>query len=452
MQSGEESEGFKKTSTDWTSCAILHDKMSVPVTINLSGSIKEQLPADIIDFIKRAGNAAEKRQQRLYLVGGVVRDLLLERGNLDVDMVVEGDAIKLAQEIAGVNQAKVTTHPRFGTATLKWDKRSADFATARAETYARPGALPVVKPGTIRDDLARRDFSINAMAILINPRRYGELIDPFGGRQDLAKKLVRVLHDKSFTDDATRLWRALRYEQRLGFCIEPMTLLLVKRDLAMLKTISGDRLRHELDLVLKEELPEKALVRADELGVLAKLHPALKGDDWLRETFAAARERYLTDTFHPHLYMALLCYRLTAKELEQLIKFLRLPKAMAQVLRDTLAIKGKIKELAKPGQAPSVIYNLLHGYGTTSYTAVSIGAVSETAAEHIELYLNVLRHINPALTGDDLKKLGIPSGPKIKEVLQLLREARLDGKIDSKKGEEDMVKGWGRKEENYSNN
>ena len=191
--------------------------MSVPETCNLAGSIKEQLPSDIAAFIRLAGEVAEKRQQRLYLVGGVVRDLLLERVNLDIDMVVEGDAIKLAQAIAGVNQAKVITHPRFGTATLKWGKRSADFATARAETYARPGALPTVKPGTISDDLARRDFTINAMAVELNPRRFGELIDPFGGRQDIEKKLVRVLHDKSFTDDATRIWRAVRYEQRLDF-------------------------------------------------------------------------------------------------------------------------------------------------------------------------------------------------------------------------------------------
>jgi tRNA nucleotidyltransferase (CCA-adding enzyme) len=415
--------------------------MRAPEKVNLAGSIREHLPADLIDFIRKAGDAAEKQQQRLYLVGGVVRDLLLERCNLDLDIVVEGDAIKLAQEIAALVQAKVTAHPRFGTATLKWTKRSADFATTRAETYARPGALPAVEPGTIRDDLARRDFTINAMAIELNPRRYGELIDPFGGRQDLTKKLVRVLHEKSFTDDATRIWRAVRYEQRLGFHLEPITLMLLKRDLAMLKTVSGDRLRHELELVLQEELPEKALLRAGELGALARLHPALKGDDWLAETFAVARERRLTDELPPPPYLSLLCYRLTVKELEQLHQYLRLPKATLQVLHDTLAIKGKIRELAEPGQSPSVIYNLLHGYSLTALAAVSIAAGSETAAENIELYLNVLRHVNPVLTGDDLKRLGVPAGPRIKEALQLLREARLDGKIVSKKGEEAMVRG-----------
>ena len=228
------------------------------------------------------------------------------------------------------------------------------------------------------------------MAIELNPRHFGELIDPFGGRQDLKKKLVRVLHEKSFIDDATRIWRALRYEQRLDFRIEPVTLLLIKRDIDKLKTISGDRLRHELELVLKEEMPEKALRRADEIGVLAKLHPALKGDDWLAETFEAARERCLPDMPRPELYLSLLCYRLTANELEQLMKYLRLPKATAQILRDTLAIKDKTRELAMPGLAPSVIYELLHGYHLIAYTANAIGADSETAAEHIELYLNVL--------------------------------------------------------------
>ena len=413
----------------------------MPKITNLASRIHEQLPADLIDFVKKAGEVAQRRQQRLYLVGGVVRDLLLERSNLDLDLVVEGDAIKLAREMAHSKRAKVTAHSRFGTANLQWAKRSADIATARAETYARPGALPTVKSGTIVDDLARRDFTVNAMAIEVNPRHFGELIDPHGGRQDLKKKLVRVLHDNSFIDDATRTWRALRYEQRLDFRIESSTLKLLKRDVAMLSTVSGDRIRHELELVLKEELPEKAFQRADKLGVLKKLHPSLKGDDWLAETFVQARERCLPDEPHPQLYLSLLAYRMHTDETEQLVSYLRLPKVTAQVVQDTAAIKGKIKELSTPGLAPSLLYDLLHGYGLTAFTANALGAGSATAAEHIELYLNVLRHVNPALSGEDLKKLGVPQGPKIKEVLQALREARLDGKVTSKKDEEEMVRG-----------
>lgn len=416
--------------------------MNMPEIFNLSKAMKEQLPEGMVAFIKHAGDTAEKLQQRLYLVGGIVRDLLLERGNTDLDLVTEGDAIKLAREIAIPIQARVVAHPRFGTANLKLANWSIDFVSARAETYYHPGALPTVKPGVIRDDLARRDFTINAMAVELHPLHFGEVIDPFGGRQDLDKRLIRVLHEKSFIDDATRIWRAIRYEQRLDFKIEPDTLSLIKRDINMLKTISGDRIRHELELILTEEEPEKAIIRAAGLGALAMLHPALRADDWLAETFATARERNLPDAVQTQLYLSLLCYRMDAKELEQLIEFLRFPKVTAQVLQDTLAIKSKIKELAEPGLAPSVIYGLLHDYSPTAYTVNSIGADSSTAAEHIDLYLNVLRHVKPALSGEDLVKLGVSKGPRIKEVLLKLREARLDGKIISKKGEEDMVREW----------
>jgi tRNA nucleotidyltransferase (CCA-adding enzyme) len=419
--------------------------MSTSKIINLAKNINEQLPEDIVYFIKMVGTAAEAHQQRLYLVGGVVRDLLLERVNIDIDMVVEGDAIKLAQSIAEPLYANLTIHTRFGTAKFKWAARSADFATARAESYARPGALPMVKPGTISDDLARRDFTINAMAIELNPRHFGDLIDPFGGRQDLKKKLIRVLHEKSFIDDATRIWRAIRYEQRLDFHIESITLLLIKRDVANLKTISGDRIRHELELVLKEELPEKVLHRADEIDLLQKLHPALKGDEWLAERYEKARELCLPDVPRPELFLSLLCYRLIPADLEHFIKYLRLSKATAQILKDTLAIKNKARELEAPSLAPSAVYELLHGYHLIAYTANAIATDSPIATEYIELYLDVLRHVNPVLSGEDLKKLGVPRGPRIKEVLQKLREARLDGLIDSKKGEEEMVRGWGRK-------
>jgi tRNA nucleotidyltransferase (CCA-adding enzyme) len=411
--------------------------------INLARDIREQLPEDLVYFIKRAGEVAQQQQQRLYLVGGVVRDLLLERDNLDIDMVVEGDAIKLAEVIAGKQSAQLTRHIRFGTARLKWGERSADLATARAETYPRPGALPVVKPGTISDDLARRDFTINAIAIELNPNRYGDIIDPYGGRRDIGSKIVRILHENSFIDDATRIWRALRYEQRLDFRLETATLEILKQCIVWLGTISGDRIRHELELVLTEEIPEKALRRADELGILDKINAALRCDEWLSETFAQARERYQQDnTPSRELYLALMCYRLSSEELGRLIDYLHLPGAAARILREMLGLKGKIKELAIPGRAPSQIYDLVHGYSQTALAAVSLGAGSETAAEHIELYLNVLRHVNPALGGDAIKKLGVPEGPKIKGILQRLRQARLDGKISSRQEEEALVRDW----------
>jgi tRNA nucleotidyltransferase (CCA-adding enzyme) len=414
----------------------------MPNKANLAKNIAERLPEDMAAFVRRAGESAKRKQQRLYLVGGMVRDLLLERHNLDLDLVVEGDAIRLAQEIAGDMSAKIIVHPRFGTATLRWSNGTADLATARAETYAKPGALPSVKPGTIKDDLARRDFTINAIAIELNPERFGNTIDPHGGQRDIDGKLVRVLHDRSFIDDPTRIWRALRYEQRLGFHLEPATLRLLKQGTDWLGAVSGDRVRHELERILEEEMPEKALRRADELGVLKTLHASLRCDDWLRETFTSARERSLPETFpRPELYLALLCYRLTSEESEKMIACLRLPRLTARALRETMKVKEKIRELSTTGLAPSQIYKLIHGYSITSLTANSLAAGSATAAEHIELYLSVLRRVNPALSGDDLKKMGVPEGPIIKELLETLREARLDGKVTHRAEEEEVVRG-----------
>ena len=199
----------------------------MPKITNLSSQIEKQLPAELVTFIQRAGKTAISRGQGLYLVGGVVRDLLLGQTNLDLDLVVEGNALELAQQLVEITQGKIITHPRFNTAKLHWDKWSVDLTTARSETYTKPGALPTVTPGSINNDLSRRDFTINAMAIELNPSHYGELIDLYGGREDLEHKLIRILHEKSFTDDATRIWRGLRYEQRLDFQLEPTTLKLL---------------------------------------------------------------------------------------------------------------------------------------------------------------------------------------------------------------------------------
>ena len=409
---------------------------------NLADRIEEQLPAAVVSFIRKTGELAQQEQQRLYLVGGVVRDILLRRISLDFDLVVEGDAIALARKLARTNRAVITTHPRFGTAKLQWHNRDIDVAMARAESYSAPGALPKVKPGTIIDDLARRDFTINAMAVELNPRHFGELLDPHGGKADLKAEFIRVLHKMSFTDDATRIWRALRYEQRLDFKIEPDTLKALERDVDMLATISGTRIRHELERILEDELPEKILQRAEELRILNKLHPHLKGDFWLSETFALAREQYSPELPPPLLYLALFTYRLNAADIEQITTSLKLPKSSSRTLQETQAIKGIIHELAIPGLAPSRIYDLLHGNSVMAVTANLLATDSTVIEENIELYLNVLKNVQPLLSGENLKRLGVPEGPRIKEALLMLREAKLDGKITARKDEEEMVKGW----------
>ena len=410
--------------------------------INLASRIQKQLPAELVHFMQAAGEIADSQGQSLYLVGGVVRDLLLGRANLDLDLVVAGDAINLASRLAQNYPGKITTHPRFNTAKLQWAKWSVDLTTARSETYARPGALPSVKPGSLRNDLSRRDFTINTMAIHLDPDHYGNLIDLYDGMPDLEHKLIRILHEKSFVDDATRIWRGLRYEQRLNFHLEESTLKLLKRDIPMLDTISSDRIRHELELVLKEEFPEKVLRRAEELRVLKWLHPSLKGNGWLAGRFEQARQ-LSSPTLPPvGLHLTLLTYHLTETEAEQLIIKLRLPKSLAQTLRDTNNLKARLKSLADPTLPPSSSHHYLHGSSPVAITASSLASDSPVVHHHTQLFLNTLRYVKPTLTGNDLQGMGISPGPRIKEILNLLHEARLDGKVTSKQGEEEMVRGW----------
>jgi tRNA nucleotidyltransferase (CCA-adding enzyme) len=413
----------------------------MPQVTNIADKIEEQLPAELVAFMRHAGKLSAEKGDKLYLVGGGVRDLLLNNANLDIDLVVEGDAIALARQLVGKEAGKITIHKRFNTAKIEWHKWSIDIASARRESYAHPGALPDVRPGSLGDDLSRRDFTINAMAVGLNPQSYGRLIDPYNGQKDLEYRLIRILHPASFVDDSTRIWRGLRYEQRLDFRLEADTLRLLKQDIAMLDSISGDRIRYELECVLEEELPEKVFRCAAELGVLAKLSPSLKGNGWLAEKFKQSRQIYSPNHPPPTLYMALLTYSLTDKEKEQLTSYLSLPKPIAQTLKDTGSIRAKLKKLADEKISPSAIYHLLAGNSPTAVTASLIASDSPAARRNIKLYLEKLRYVKPALTGNDLIKMGIPPGPRMKEILNKLLDARLDEKVRTRQDEEGIVRG-----------
>ena len=225
---------------------------------------------DVQSLMREVGILAKEQGMKAYLVGGPVRDLYLKRSNLDLDIVVEGKAIVIAQAFAKAHKAKVVCYPAFGTATVSLLHAQVDFATARKETYARPGAFPAVVPSVIRDDLFRRDFTINAMAISINPQSWGTLVDPFGGLTDVRAKRIRVLHDLSFVDDPTRILRAARFKGRLGFSIEQSTLKLLKHAVAsrVFDSIKPQRYQKELNKIRKEEHAEKALANLRAWGVL----------------------------------------------------------------------------------------------------------------------------------------------------------------------------------------
>ena len=411
----------------------------MPEITNLADKIEKRLPSELVGFMQQAGRLSAGKGESVYLVGGVVRDLLLGKTNLDIDLVVEGDAVALARQLIGNETGKITIHRQFNTANIKWYKWSIDLTSARRETYARPGALPAVRPGSLSDDLFRRDFTINAMAVELNIEGYGRLIDLYSGLEDLEYGLIRILHEKSFIDDSTRIWRGLRYEQRLDFQLEANTLRLLKRDIPMLDSISGDRIRYELECILQEELPEKVFRRAEELGLLVKLNPSLKGNGWLAEKFNQARKMSLPDRPPPGLYISLLTYSLTDNDKERFIAYLRLPKPLAQTLRDTGNIKARLRQLADAKLSPSVIYHLLYGYSPQAVTANLIASDSPIARRHLQLYMDKLRYIKPLLTGNDLIKMGIPPSPRIKEILNQLLDARLDGKVKTREVEEGVV-------------
>ena len=271
---------------------------------SLIPAMEALLPAATIALLRRAGAAAAREGAALYLVGGSVRDLLLGRPVVDLDLAVEGDGPRIAEALASELGGRVSARSQFGTAKLVVGEQTLDVATARLETYDRPGALPTVRPGTLRDDLARRDFTVNAMAAHLGPETFGAIEDRLGGGADLAQRVLRPLHDGSFVDDATRILRAVRYEHRLGFRMDAPTEAMVRRDAPYLSTISGDRVRHEVERICQEARPEAALARARDLGVLSALLPGL---DWPEETHrAVGRARDAGEGTAPLLFVALL--------------------------------------------------------------------------------------------------------------------------------------------------
>jgi tRNA nucleotidyltransferase (CCA-adding enzyme) len=406
--------------------------------MNLARQIEQYLPQQLLELVKDISGQAAKRGQRVYLVGGVVRDLLLGYPNFDLDLVVEGDAVKLAQQVAETSQAKLLVHRRFGTAKLRYGDFTLDLATARKETYAKPGALPTVTPGTLKDDLVRRDFSINAMAISLAANNYGELVDPYQGKNDLEHCLIRILHPESFSDDATRILRAVRYEQRLGFELETQTAELLKRDIPMMDTISGDRIRHELELIFKEKQPEFVINRLGELGVLQRISPFLKGDGWIVEKFDKAR-RLKKPAQLPSLYFCLLTYSFSERGVEQFLARLNIPAKLSRAMRDTLRLKTKLPLLDKSSLKPSEIYHLLREYEPLAIQANALASDSAMVNHHLQLFLTKLRYVRTSLNGEELKRLGISPGPEMGKVLQILHKAKLDGEVRTKADEKKLA-------------
>jgi len=252
---------------------------------NIKKSLLEKLGVPLVEILEAAGREAECLGFKAFLVGGLVRDLYLKKDNVDVDLVIEGDGIEFARSFARRYRADLRFYERFGTATLSFPAGfKIDVATARLESYERPAALPTVRPGRIEDDLYRRDFTINAMAIALSPLTFGAVMDPFGGRADIEEKKIRVLHDRSFIDDPTRIFRALRFEGRLGFRLDESAQKLVQNALAsgMLDRLEDYRIATELTLILREEDPRPVFRRLESLGALEVIRVRARGSRVLR--------------------------------------------------------------------------------------------------------------------------------------------------------------------------
>lgn len=385
-----------------------------------------------------ATREAEHRREAVYLVGGSVRDLLLGRANLDLDLVVEGDAISLGRYLAGRRRARLVVHKRFGTASLRREAWALDLARARSETYSRPGALPTVRPASLTDDLARRDFTANAMALALSRPAPGELIDPHAGREDLERRRLRVLHGGSFQDDATRMLRGVRYEARLSFRLAPATVRWLKRDLSYLGTISGARLRREVMLIFGEEKPEAILRRSSALGILRALHPALSFSRSTATAFARARERKpapLVET-----YFCLLTTCASEEEVGSLVERLSLPARVQRALKDSLRLRSVVPQLEAPGLAPSAASRLLDPLSPAAVAAFALVGPRSRARRRAERYLSEWRYARPSLKGGDLLELGIPEGPEVGALLERLRAYRLDGRVRRRREEVALVR------------
>jgi tRNA nucleotidyltransferase (CCA-adding enzyme) len=432
--------------------------------INISRKIKGLLPKKLLRLIKLIDNIAHENDCHAFLVGGFVRDILLGVKNLDLDIVVEGETINVVKALVARTGGSFIRHKRFGTATavLPWpvklkhgriNKVKIDFATARKECYEKPAALPTVEFSTVKEDLSRRDFTINAMAVVISTRNFGQLIDFFGGQKDLAHKRIRVLHEASFIDDPTRIFRAVRFEQRFNFRIEPHTERLIREALKrkMLDKTEKQRLRDELMLILNEDEPKKMLRRMETLGELKFIHPRLhftkkteRFFDEIRETISWFRLAY----FHKRsidgwlIYLIALLSALSKDEIKKVCEGFVFKHSERLRLLSYKTDGPKISSfLKRPGKIPpSQIYRRLEPLSYEVILAIMAKSQSRLAKKRIADFLTRDNGAKLQIKGRDLEAMGLKAGPGFKKILTAALYAKLDKGFVTKRQELDFVK------------
>lgn len=407
--------------------------------VDLRALSDRHVPEPRRQLLEQVRRLADAEHLPVYLVGGFVRDLRLGLTPDDFDFVVEGDAPTVARAVARALRGAVTVHLPFGTATwTDLDGAAIDFATARTESYPQPAALPRVTPGaSLAADLSRRDFTINAMALRVDGDHFGELLDQHGGQADLAARAVRVLHARSFIDDPTRLFRAVRYEQRLGFTIAPDTLALIPGAWESLAALTGDRIRHEFELIFREPQAVAMLARLDELEILRHVHRALR---WGERASARAAvipalpfaAWQLTSSPEPDaLYLGLMLEAASPAEVTDALARLNTNGIVSRAVAEAVNLRGTESR-------PSAAVAALDGLSEMGVIAAYVLKEGYRAA--LNDYLAHWRFVRAETTGDDLIARGLTPGPQFKEILWELRAARLDGQVSEAAGEHELLR------------
>jgi tRNA nucleotidyltransferase (CCA-adding enzyme) len=420
---------------------------------NVSELLRESLDPKTLRILKIAGKVAEETGSRAYFVGGLVRDLIMRRRNLDVDLVVEGDAIEFARKLARQLKARIRAHRKFQTAVVILpDGFKLDVATARAEYYSSPGEYPMIERGSIKLDLYRRDFSINALAVKLNPDSFGQVVDYFNGLKDLKDRTIRILHNLSFVDDPTRILRAVRFEQKFDFKIGKHTEYLMKGAIkrGYLRQAQGPRVLNEILVILRGDNPIRAFDRMEELGILTSLHPGLAFTGKIRNIFLQVVRintwfQLLFLDEEPdvgQIYLNALMMMKNIDEREQILELFHISAHEKKNYRSrwektsfTMKVLARTEE-----KRPSQIARLLSDIEVEDLLTIMSLTKREDTVKAISVYLSRLRFIQRELDGKELKKMGYSSGPLFREIMLAVQDARIDGAVNSLAEEKEWVK------------
>ncbi|OEU70233.1 MAG: polya polymerase [Desulfovibrio sp. S3730MH75] len=421
---------------------------------NIRNIMRNRLTNKILDILETAGQMAEESGTEAYVVGGFVRDVLLTRPNLDLDLVVEADGIEFAKKLAKKMSGRAKYHRKFKTAVVILpDGQRIDVATARLEYYEYPAALPTVELSSIKMDLYRRDFTVNALAVHINPSSFGKLVDFFGSQRDLKDKTIRVLHALSFVEDPTRIMRAIRFEQRFNFRIGGQTFSLIKNALKLnlFSRLSGYRIIHELKLILEEDAVLASVKRMGELGVLEAIHPLLaltKARTQVIEELETIISWYSLLYLEPSIsvwktYFLGMCMGTSKTKMEQIyhrFSFSQTEEREFVHLRETIFwAAGNIMNI-REDLKPSEIYEILHPVPLEGVLFIMARTKRDMVKKYISQYLTSLRLQTIDISGDDLKNLGLIPGPQYAELLQRIKLASLDSLVKGRDEQLEFVK------------